>query len=97
MINGHSQILVDKGKGLEKTNKKFKSEDQLRRLVQQIALSRGKRLDQSQPFVDLSLTKNIKDQAYTSIASAKYYGEKKRFTFETYVTQRVVGLYVVAY
>lgn len=28
----------------------------------------------------------VKDQAYTSIASAKYYGEKKRFTFETYVT-----------
>ncbi len=60
MINGHSQILIDKGNGLEKTNKKFKSEDQLRRLVQQIALSRGKRLDQSQPFVDLSLTKNIR-------------------------------------
>jgi len=60
LINGHSQILIDKGKGLEKTNKKFKSEDQLRRLVQQIALSRGKRLDQSQPFVDLSLTKNIR-------------------------------------
>ena len=60
MINGHSQILIDNGKGLEKTNKKFKSEDQLRRLVQQIALSRGKRLDQSQPFVDLSLTKNIR-------------------------------------
>ena len=60
MINGHSLILIDKGKGLEKTNKKFKSEDQLRRLVQQIALSRGKRLDQSQPFVDLSLTKNIR-------------------------------------
>jgi len=60
LINGHSQILIDKGKGLEKTNRKFKSEDQLRRLVQQIALSRGKRLDQSQPFVDLSLTKNIR-------------------------------------
>jgi len=60
LINGHSQILIDKGKGLEKTNKKFKSEDQLRRLVQQIALSRGKRLDQSQPFVDLSLAKNIR-------------------------------------
>ena len=60
MINGHSQILIDKGKGLEKTNRKFKSEDQLRRLVQQIALSRGKRLDQSQPSVDLSLAKNIR-------------------------------------
>ena len=28
--------------------------------MQQIALSRGKRLDQSQPFVDLSLAKNIR-------------------------------------
>lgn len=60
LINGFSQILIDKGNGLEKTHKKFKSEDQLRRLMQQIALSRGKRLDQSQPFVDLSLTKNIR-------------------------------------
>ena len=60
LINGHLQILIDKGKGLERTNKRFKNEDQLRRIVQQIALSRGKRLDQSQPFVDLSLTKNIR-------------------------------------
>ena len=60
MINGHLQILIDKGKGLERTNKRFKSEDQLRRIAQQIALSRGKRLDQSQPYVDLSLTKNIR-------------------------------------
>jgi hypothetical protein len=28
----------------------------------------------------------VKDQAYASTASAKYHGEKKRFTFETYVT-----------
>jgi hypothetical protein len=27
-----------------------------------------------------------KDAAYTAIANAKYYGEKKRFSFETYVT-----------
>jgi hypothetical protein len=28
----------------------------------------------------------VKDLAYSSIASAKYHGEKKRFTFEAYVT-----------
>jgi hypothetical protein len=28
----------------------------------------------------------VKDQAYAAIAAAKYYGEKKRFTFETYVS-----------
>jgi len=28
----------------------------------------------------------VKDQAYAAIAAAKYYGEKKRFTFEMYVT-----------
>ena len=60
LINGHQQVLVDKGKGLENTKLKFKSEEHLRKLVQQIALSKGKRLDQSQPFVDLSLTKNIR-------------------------------------
>jgi len=60
LINGHSQILIDKGQGLVLTKLKFKSEEQLRRVVQQIALSRGKRLDQSQPYVDLSLSKNIR-------------------------------------
>ena len=28
----------------------------------------------------------VKDQAYAAIAAARYYGKKKRFTFETYVT-----------
>ena len=28
----------------------------------------------------------VKDQTYAAIAAAKYYGKKKRFTFETYVT-----------
>jgi len=28
----------------------------------------------------------VKDAAYASIAAARYYGEKKKFTFETYVT-----------
>jgi hypothetical protein len=28
----------------------------------------------------------VKDHAYALIAAAKYYGEKKRFTFETYIT-----------
>jgi len=28
----------------------------------------------------------VKDQAYSSIAATKYHGEKKRFSFETYVT-----------
>jgi pilus assembly protein CpaF len=60
LINGHSQILIDKGQGLVLTKLKFKSEEQLRKIVQQIALSRGKRLDQSQPYVDLSLSKNIR-------------------------------------
>jgi predicted metallo-beta-lactamase superfamily hydrolase len=30
----------------------------------------------------------VKDHAYATIAAAKYYGEKKSFTFETYVTIR---------
>jgi hypothetical protein len=28
----------------------------------------------------------VKDQAYASISAAKYYGDRKKFTFETYVT-----------
>jgi hypothetical protein len=28
----------------------------------------------------------VKDNAYAAIAVARYYGERKRFTFETYVT-----------
>jgi len=29
---------------------------------------------------------HVKDQAYAAISSAKYYGDKKRFTFDTYMT-----------
>jgi hypothetical protein len=28
----------------------------------------------------------VKDQAYSNILAAKYHGEKKKFTFETYIT-----------
>ena len=60
LINGHECIFIDKGLGLEKTKLKFKSEELLKIFAQKIAFARGKRLDQSQPYVDTKLTKNIR-------------------------------------
>lgn len=60
LINGHKQVWVDKGDGLVKTNINFLSEEKLKSLAQQVALARGKRLDQSQPYVDAQLSKTIR-------------------------------------
>ena len=48
LVNGHKEIWIDKGQGLEKTKLKFLSEENVRTFAQKIALSTGRRLDQSQ-------------------------------------------------
>ncbi len=66
LVNGHSQIWVDKGKGLEKTNLTFISEENLRNFAQKLALANNKRLDQSSPYVDILLENNIRMHAILS-------------------------------
>lgn len=66
LVNGHKEIWIDKGQGLEKTKLKFLSEENVRTFAQKIALSTGRRLDQSQPYVDAQLTKTIRLHAVLS-------------------------------
>ena len=60
LVNGHKEVWIDQGQGLEKTKLTFLNEESVRSLAQKLALSTGRRLDQSQPYVDAQLSKTIR-------------------------------------
>ncbi len=60
LVNGHKEVWIDQGQGLEKTKLTFLNEESVRSLAQRLALSTGRRLDQSQPYVDAQLSKTIR-------------------------------------
>ncbi len=66
LVNGHKEVWIDQGQGLEKTKLTFLNEESVRTLAQKLALSTGRRLDQSQPYVDAQLTKTIRLHAVLS-------------------------------
>ena len=66
LVNGHKEVWIDQGKGLEKTKLTFLNEESVRSLAQRLALSTGRRLDQSQPCVDAQLSKSIRLHAVLS-------------------------------
>jgi pilus assembly protein CpaF len=66
LVNGHKDVWIDQGQGLEKTKLTFLNEESVRSLAQKLALSTGRRLDQSQPYVDAQLTKTIRLHAVLS-------------------------------
>jgi pilus assembly protein CpaF len=66
LVNGHKEVWIDQGQGLVKTKLTFLNEESVRSLAQKLALSTGRRLDQSQPYVDAQLTKIIRLHAVLS-------------------------------
>jgi pilus assembly protein CpaF len=66
LVHGHKDVWIDQGQGLEKTKLTFLNEESVRSLAQKLALSTGRRLDQSQPYVDAQLTKTIRLHAVLS-------------------------------
>ena len=66
LLNGHKEVWIDQGQGLEKTKLTFLNEESVRSLAQRLALSTGRRLDQSQPYVDAQLSKTIRLHAVLS-------------------------------
>ena len=66
LVNGHKEVWIDQGQGLEKTKLTFLNEESVRSLSQRLALSTGRRLDQSQPYVDAQLLKTIRLHAVLS-------------------------------
>jgi pilus assembly protein CpaF len=66
LVNGHKEVWIDQGQGLEKAKLTFLNEESVRSLAQKLALSTGRRLDQSQPYVDAQLSKTIRLHAALS-------------------------------
>ena len=69
MVNGYKEVWIDQGKGLERTRLSLINEENVRSLAQQLALSTGRRLDQSQPYVDAQISKTIRLHAILSPVS----------------------------
>ncbi len=55
LVNGASEVWIDRGDGLERTTTRFRDDESLRRLVQRLVSSAGRRLDDACPYVDVQL------------------------------------------
>ena len=55
LINGYSQVFVERYGMLERTNVRFKDERHLIRIIQKIVSAVGRRIDESAPMVDARL------------------------------------------
>jgi pilus assembly protein CpaF len=55
LVNGPSQVYLDRGRGLELTDVRFADDSAVRRLAQRLATSAGRRLDDATPYADLRL------------------------------------------
>ena len=55
MVNGSKNIFIERNGKLTKTNKRFQSEEHLRRTIEKIVSMVGRRIDESSPMVDARL------------------------------------------
>ncbi|MGW9414790.1 TadA family conjugal transfer-associated ATPase [Arthrobacter cupressi] len=55
-VNGPDSVWSDRGRGLERTEVRFDSEDQVRALAARLVAAGGRRLDDGSPCVDVRLT-----------------------------------------
>jgi pilus assembly protein CpaF len=55
LVNGHEQVWIDRGGGLERTELRFADDDAVRRLGVRLAAAAGRRLDDAAPWVDVGL------------------------------------------
>lgn len=55
LVNGATEVWIDRGHGLELSAVRFDDEDAVRRLAQRLAALGGRRLDDASPYVDLRL------------------------------------------
>jgi pilus assembly protein CpaF len=52
MVNGHSNVYVERAGGIERTEKQFVDDGQVRLVIERIIAPLGRRLDESSPMVD---------------------------------------------
>jgi pilus assembly protein CpaF len=55
MCNGHRQIYIERSGKISRTDKRFRDEGHLRRIIQKIVGQVGRRVDESSPYVDARL------------------------------------------
>jgi pilus assembly protein CpaF len=55
LVNGPTEVWVDRGEGLERADVRFPDERAVRRLAQRLAGATGRRLDDASPYVDARL------------------------------------------
>ncbi len=66
LVNGHDQVFIDRGAGLELVDVRFSSEDAVRRLATRLAAMVGRRLDDGAPYVDARLPDGTRVHAVLS-------------------------------
>lgn len=60
VVNGASEVFVDRGAGLERAELCFVDDEQVRRLAIRLAAAAGRRLDDASPFVDGRLPSGVR-------------------------------------
>lgn len=60
LVNGPSEVWVDRGSGLERAGVRFRDDAAVRTLAQRLAASAGRRLDDAMPFVDARLPGRVR-------------------------------------
>ncbi|HEX8487760.1 MAG TPA: TadA family conjugal transfer-associated ATPase [Propionibacteriaceae bacterium] len=70
LVNGPRQVYLDRGAGLELSDVRFSSDDEVRKLAQRLAASVGRRLDDASPFVDARLADGTRVHAVLATLAA---------------------------
>jgi pilus assembly protein CpaF len=60
LVNGPSEVWVDRGEGVSRVAVRFRDEAAVRRLAQRLAASAGRRLDVARPTVDARLSGGVR-------------------------------------
>ncbi len=60
LVNGPDEVWVDRGRGLERTDVRFGSDREIRRLAARLAAAAGRRLDDAVPYADIRLADGVR-------------------------------------
>jgi pilus assembly protein CpaF len=93
LINGPFQVYVERRGELELTPVRFRDNDHLLRIVNRIAASVGRRIDESQPMVDARLADGSRvNAAIAPIAIDGAAVSIRKFSKKPYTLERLVGV-----
>lgn len=70
LVNGPDQVWIDRGQGLERTDVRFDSDEQVRRLATRLAAAAGRRLDDASPWVDARMADGTRVHAVLAALAA---------------------------